>query len=221
MLKFKFLFLLLCVIICSCNKEHKNNNNSLFVDSTFVDSILNDSLLIDTLPLDPFAIICLQPYDDFTQKEAYSLCKKIQQGLNAVYAGDWSNIKILPNKPLPKEAYYKTRNRYLANIILKDLPKVSSPIYIIGLTHKDISYKIHGSKNYGIMGLTPLGRQKSIVSDYRVKNDDFIAVIVHEFGHGFYGAKHCSNTNCIMCDYQKLKRKSFNFSLCKEHEFMN
>lgn len=36
------------------------------------------------------------------------------------------------------------------------------------------------------MELTPLNSNKSIVSDYRTH--DLVAVIVHEFGHGFYGA---------------------------------
>lgn len=68
------------------------------------------------------------------------------------------------------------------------------------------------------MGLTPLGKNKSIVSDFRAKGDDFVAVIVHEFGHGFFGLRHCLDTNCIMCDYQKHIGKPFSFNLCKEHE---
>ena len=70
------------------------------------------------------------------------------------------------------------------------------------------------------MGLTPLAKNKSIVSDYRVKGKDFIAVIVHKFGHGLYGATHCSDKNCIMCDYQKHKGKPFKFSLCNNHIYM-
>ncbi len=46
------------------------------------------------------------------------------------------------------------------------------------------------------MGLTPLNSNKSIVSDYRTH--DLVAGIVHEFGHGFYGAKHCTNPKCII-----------------------
>ncbi len=57
-----------------------------------------------------------------------------------------------------------------------------------------------------------------LVSDFRAKGDDFVAVIVHEFGHGFFGLRHCLDTNCIMCDYQKHKGKPFSFNLCKEHE---
>ena len=147
----------------------------------------------------------MQPYDNFTQHEAKSLCKDIKKGIKSVFACTIDTVKVLPNKQLPQSAYYKPRNRYLANVLLRDLPETANPIYIIGLTHKDISFKIHNSENYGIMGLTPLAKNKSIVSDYRVKGKDFIAVIVHEFGHGLYGATHCSDKNCIMCDYQKLK----------------
>lgn len=173
----------------------------------------------DSFPADPIAYIYLQPYDDFTQQEATKLASKITRGLSKVYGGDWTNVKVLANKDLPKKAYYKPRNRYLANELLKDLNINKEQSYVIGLTHKDISYKIHGQTNYGIMGLTPLNSNKSIVSDYRTH--DLVAVIVHEFGHGFYGARHCTNPKCIMCDYQKHKGKPFVYKLCKEHSFMN
>lgn len=168
----------------------------------------------------PTCYYYLQPYDNFTQHEAKSLCKDIKKGIKSVFACTIDTVKVLPNKQLPQSAYYKPRNRYLANVLLRDLPETANPIYIIGLTHKDISFKIHNSENYGIMGLTPLAKNKSIVSDYRVKGKDFIAVIVHEFGHGLYGATHCSDKNCIMCDYQKHKGKPFKFSLCNNHIYM-
>ena len=177
-----------------------------------------EEVVSDTLDLCPHATIYLQPYDDFTQLESKSLCKEIKNGIESVFACDIDTVIVLHNKQLPKNSYYKPRHRYLANMLLRDLPDVRSPIYIIGLTHKDISYKIHGSENYGIMGLTPLASGKSIVSDYRVNRKDFIAVIVHKFGHGLYGLEHCSDPNCIMCDYQKHKGKPFKFSLCKEHD---
>lgn len=198
-----FFVVLLCFI--SCNKGNK---------------LEQEEVLFDSVPCCPHATIYLQPYDNFTQHEAKSLCKDIKKGIKSVFACTIDAVKVLPNKQLPQSAYYKPRNRYLANVLLRDLPETANPIYIIGLTHKDISFKIHNSENYGIMGLTPLAKNKSIVSDYRVKGKDFIAVIVHEFGHGLYGATHCSDKNCIMCDYQKHKGKPFKFSLCNNHIYM-
>lgn len=175
----------------------------------------------DSVRCCPEVHICLQPYGKFTVQEARKLAPKIVGGLNQVYAGAWTVDTVLPAKPLPQEAYYKPRNRYLANVLLGELTPCAGTEYVIGLTLADISHRIHGQENYGIMGLTPLGVHKSIVSDYRAKDKNFVAVIVHEFGHGFYAAKHCQDPKCIMCDYQKHKGKPFVFELCHEHMFMN
>lgn len=138
------------------------------------------------------------------------LASKITKGLSKVYGGDWTNVKVLANKDLPRKAYYKPRHRYLANELLKNLNINKEQSYIIGLTHKDISYMVKLT-----MELTPLNSNKSIVSDYRTH--DLVAVIVHDMD--FMG--HCTNPKCIMCDYQKHKGKPFIYKLCKEHSFMN
>ncbi len=194
-------------------------NFSLLLITLLVISCSNkkspDEEILDPPPADPIAFIYLQPYDDFTQEEALELAPKITKGLDKVFPGDWTHVKVLPNKALPTNAYYKPRNRYLANELLKDLKWEGDFSYTIGLTHKDISYKIHNQDNYGIQGLTPIRGSKSIVSDFRTK--DLVSVIVHEFGHGFWGLQHCSDPKCIMCDFQKLKKKKYNYDLCDEH----
>ena len=92
------------------------------------------------------------------------LASKITKGLSKVYGGDWTNVKVLANKDLPKKAYYKPRNRYLANELLKNLNINKEQSYIIGLTHKDIYHTKYTVKL--TMELTPLNSNKSIVSDY-------------------------------------------------------
>lgn len=196
------LIVLFC--LCACNTNKGKNK--------FTDNIVN------SISLKSHAIIYLQPYEDFSQKDAEKLSAEVLKNLNGVFPGLWT-IKILPSKSLPKEAYYNPRKRYLADVLLRDLPELHNSYYVIGLTHKDISYKIHNCTNYGIMGLTPLGKRKSIVSDFRAKGNNFIAVIIHEFGHGFYSLRHCYNTKCIMCDYQEHKGKPFTYKLCKDHSF--
>lgn len=188
------IIILFGIISCNTKSAQRPNSNSRKIDSIY-----------------------LQPYQDFSIGEANNLVPRIHKGLNKVYGTDFK-IKVLPPKFLPKNGYYAPRNRYLANVLLTDL-SCNSNVYIIGLTHKDISHAIHGFKNYGIMGLTALGKNKSIVSDYRVGSDDFIAVIMHEFGHGYYSSKHCTNPKCIMCDYQKHKGKPFVYKLCKDHSY--
>lgn len=174
------------------------------------------------LPADkkPFTIY-LQPYEDFPQREAEALRASITHALGRVYRGDWSHVEVLPSRPLPAHAYYKSRQRYLASALLRDLSVAGPDAFVIGLTHKDISFNIHNTKNYGIMGLTTRGHFKTIVSDYRAKGDNFLAVIVHEFGHGYYKAPHCTDPTCIMCDYQAHKGKPFVYGLCPAHQYMH
>ena len=168
----------------------------------------------------PFTIY-LQPYEYFPQREADALRASITQALGRVYRCDWSHVEVLPSCPLPAHAYYEPRQRYLASALLRDLSVAGPDAFVIGLTHKDISFNIHNTKNYGIMGLTTRGHFKTIVSDYRAKGDNFLAVIVHEFGHGYYKAPHCTDPTCIMCDYQAHKGKPFVYGLYSAHQYMH
>jgi predicted Zn-dependent protease len=200
-----FLMMLTLSVSCTSNKSRQE-----------IESRIQE---VDSFPCCcPHANIWLQPYGDFTEADARRLCHKIEEGLYKVYDWDFT-IKVLPNKPLPADAYYEPRKRYLAPKLLDDLSKTKFPDYVVGLTHKDISTEIHGQKNYGIMGLARLGKRQSVVSDYRAKGDNFIAVIVHEFGHCL-GADHCQDPDCIMCDFQYLKGKKRHYGVCKRHEYI-
>ena len=108
------LLIVLCLCACNTNKEK-------------VEPVDN---FTDSISLEPCATIFLQPYEDFSQKEVEIVGNKVLKKLNKLYYGYWS-IKVLPSRPLPIKAYYKPRHRYLANVLLKDLPNRSSPIYII------------------------------------------------------------------------------------------
>ena len=79
----------------------------------------------------------------------------------------------------------------------------SSDFHIIGFTNKDISTPAHGKENYGILGLSTLGGNVSVISTYRIKNKkDLWKLAMHEFGHGYFSLKHCENDDpsCIMAD---------------------
>lgn len=166
----RYLFLVFLALCCAaCTRRRSASETSLPADKK------------------PFTIY-LQPYEDFPQREAEALRASITQALGRVYRGDWSHVEVLPSRPQPPHAYYKPRQRYLASALLCDLTVAGPDAFVIGLTHKDISFNIHNTKNYGIMGLTTRGHFKTIVSDYRAKGDNFLAVIVHEFGHGYYKA---------------------------------
>lgn len=181
-----------------------------------------DSAEVDTFDLCDHrqnVVLYLQPFDNFTQKEAKNSVSSIREGLLKIFPNYTWDIRVLPNKPLPKDAFYAENNRYRADKLLKHL--YTKDGFLMGLTHKDISWTIHGAKDYGIMGLTPIGSNKSIVSDYRAKGNNLIGVIVHEFLHGFSGAPHCKNSDCIMCDHQCLKGKKRKFKLCEDHWYIN
>ena len=163
--------------------------------------------------------VYLQPFDNFTEKEAAKVTKELGPAMSKIFPQMTWHFEVLPNKPLPKDAYYKPRNRYLANVLLKHLSTTKDK-FIFGLTHKDISFKIHGYDNYGIRGLTPIGGNNSIVSNYRAKGNEFIMVMVHEFLHGYSKAPHCKNPDCLMCDHQFRKGKPMKIKLCEEHNYI-
>lgn len=209
---FRFIAMLfVACFILSCN-----------TDTTTTKSDSNSSSKTkkrDSSKHDTELTIYLQPYENFTQKEAAKVTKELEPALSKVFPDMKWHFEVLPNKPLPQDSYYKPRNRYLANVLLKHL-KTTKGKYIFGLTHKDISYKIHGYDNYGIRGLTPIGGNNSIISDYRAKGNEFIMVIVHEFLHGYSRAPHCKNPDCLMCDHQFRKGKPMKTYLCGEHEYI-
>lgn len=95
--------------------------------------------------------------------------------------------------------------------------------YIIGVTDKDISTSIHGSDDYGILGLSYLGKgNASIISTHRLRRKkDLWKLAVHEFCHGYFGCPHCKNDDphCIMASAKGGNPKfEIKDSLCSECE---
>lgn len=202
--------LLVACFILSCNTDKTAKTDG---DNTSTQKDKKSAARTDELT------IYLQPFDNFTEKEAAKVTKELEPALSKIFPDMKWHFEIFSNKPLPEDAYYKPRNRYLGNVLLKHLTTTKDK-FIIGLTHKDISFKIYGYDNYGIRGLTPIGGNNSIVSDYRGKGNEFIMVIAHEFLHGYSRAPHCKNPACLMCDHQFRKGKPMKVYLCKEHEYI-
>ena len=123
-------YLILWVLLVGCTQKKNINEESL-----------SDSLAI-----------YLQPYGDFSQIEAEGIVHEINRVFSILFDAHYSDIKVLTNKPLPKNAYYSPRERHLANYLLRDIKAGKQE-----LTHRDISYNIHGKEHYGIIGLTPVG----------------------------------------------------------------
>lgn len=80
------LLLLFAVLLLGCNANNKINE------------ITDEVCSFDDIP---HGEVFLQPYNDFSQKEAVQLRDTLQVKLNEILHGDFQ-VKVLPNKTLPK-----------------------------------------------------------------------------------------------------------------------
>lgn len=132
---------------------------------------------------------------------------RVKSGILALYAVD---VEVLPEKPLPKVAYYKPRDRYKADKLLDVLAAETPERFtkVIGLTVRDISATKGEIDDWGIFGLGLLGDRPCVVSTFRLRagkaSDEvfqarLVKVVNHELGHTF-GLDHCPTVGCIMQD---------------------
>lgn len=116
---------------------------------------------------------------------------------------------IIINQQLPEETYYKPRNRYRADKLIKYLKENFETDKTIGITNKDISTTVDQHEDWGIMGLAYCPGKSCVVSTFRTfrgakseehRKDRLKKVTMHEFGHTL-GLPHCKNSKtCLMRD---------------------
>lgn len=151
----------------------------------------------------PLPIVAIQPLGPVKSAEV----QKLKAGITAMYA---VTVEILPEKPLPDEAYYKPRDRFKADNLVEILAEQepASASKIIALTARDISTTKADGSDWGIMGMGQFGGRGCVISTFRLrtgKADDtlfftrLVKVANHELGHTF-GLDHCSNAGCLMQD---------------------
>lgn len=112
--------------------------------------------------------------------------------------------------PLPDSAYYAPRNRYKADKLVRHLRHLQSSTseLVVGFSPKDISDRVHGYDDYGVMGWTRHSLRSSVVSTHRLTDrsrlqEDFVKLVLHELCHAD-GLPHCKNsTTCYMRDANK------------------
>lgn len=132
---------------------------------------------------------------------------RVQAGIRALYA---VNVEVLPEKPMPKSAYYPPRDRYKAERLLDALAVDPDKRFtkIIGLTTRDISTSKDDIEDWGIFGLGELGGRSCVVSTFRLRAGKatepvfqarLVKVVNHELGHTF-GLDHCPAAGCLMQD---------------------
>lgn len=123
--------------------------------------------------------------------------------------------------PFPDSAYYAPRQRYKADKLVKHLRhlQASNSELVVGFSPKDISDKVHGYDDFGVMGWTRHSLRSSVVSIHRLadKNrlqEDFMKLVLHELGHAD-GLPHCKeSTTCFMRDANKQNHFPELFGFC-------
>ena len=194
-MKARLLYILLAVLmLCGCKKTEQANC---------------------TCP----PTIFLQPYDNYTQKEAKQLSKVLEKKFMELYGVEFE-FEVLPNKKLSADQMNDSKTRYRADKIINSLKKEANNHRImIGLTHKDVSVPYKNKPDWGVLGLSIHGTYACVVSDYRLKNKkrDYWKVVTHEFTHTACNYSHCPDDNplCIMKDAKGKADFANKVSFCK------
>jgi archaemetzincin len=148
------------------------------------------------MPTRKHKIIQLQPYEDFSTKEA----RLLQDSLNMYFK---HNTLRAPIK-LPQSAYVKARKRYRADTLIRQLRDATiNDTITVGLTHSDISVTKNGISDWGVMGLGYKPGRGCVISTFRLKKENkhsqLVKVVLHEIAHTL-GLPHCKNQTCLMRD---------------------
>lgn len=141
-------------------------------------------------------VIVIQPLGNFELEQSNKVLSEIKT-INP-------NVVLRKNIPFPEKAYYKSRNRYRADSIIKNLKnQIGRDSVIVGLSNCDISTTKNGIKDWGVMGLGYRPGKACVVSGFRLslknKKQQFYKLVLHELGHTA-GLPHCKVKTCLMRD---------------------
>ena len=172
----KYYFLVFLFVIISCTNRN-NENVNVFQKSNQ-------------------KVIVIQPLGSFKAEEA----KKVFVEIKTINP----NVVLRSNISFPENSFYKPRNRYRADSIIKSLKNtIGEDSVIVGLSHSDISTTKNTIKDWGVMGLGYCPGKACVVSDFRLhvknKNQQFYKLVLHELGHTA-GLPHCAVKTCLMRD---------------------
>ena len=188
--------LLLCLVFfLSCNSKEQNTQTENPVKKE-IKKVVNKV----TVP----KAISIYRYGDFSVSKAQRLEKQLKSYFPEVVL----KKQILT---LPTEHYNKERNRYRGTGLFEELGKHRNGDAVIGLTDYVIFKPNEISQTYGIMGVSPVGTYKCVVSSKipssgkKQSDDNFVKLALHELGHAF-GLNHCPDQHCYMVDAEhKMK----------------
>ncbi|WP_228409972.1 Zn-dependent protease [Chryseobacterium viscerum] len=156
--------------------------------------------------------ILIQPFKDIKPESV----EKVTEGIKKVYP----NVKVLTAIDFPENTYYKERNRYRADSIIKFLSsKTKEGFVMIGLTSKDISATRGKIKDFGIMGLGYRPGKACVASKFRLskenQDEQFYKIAIHELGHT-QGLPHCPEKMCFMRDAEGKNPTNEETDFCKK-----
>lgn len=156
--------------------------------------------------------IAIQPFTGIPEQDVVYVEQKIKSF--------YPKVVVLPKINLPKQAYYKPRNRYRAYSILAFLRQSKADDYVfIGLTNKDISNTKGSVKDFGVLGLGYCPGKACVASTFRLdkkaRQEQLFKVAIHELGHT-QGLPHCKQTHCFMRDAEGKNPTNEEKEFCKD-----
>ncbi|MDI9857899.1 matrixin family metalloprotease [Flectobacillus roseus] len=156
--------------------------------------------------------IAIQPFTGIPEKDVVYVEQKIKSF--------YPKVVVLPKINLPKQAYYKTRNRYRADSILVFLNQSKAHDFVfIGLTSKDISATKGINNDFGVLGLGYCPGKACVASTFRLekntRQEQLFKVAIHELGHT-QGLPHCKQKHCFMRDAEGKNPTNEEKEFCKD-----
>ena len=161
-------------------------------------------------------------YGDFSVAKAKQLKEELQKVYPFVTLADNAIV-------LPKECYYKPRDRYSGTGLLDDMKKYRNGGFALGLTNRIIYQKNEISPTFGVFGISYIGDSVSVISSLRprtlkpLRDDEMQELMLHELGHAF-GLPHCKDERCMMVDAEhgnKFAQTQCFCSACKKYLISN
>jgi archaemetzincin len=163
--------------------------------------------------------IGLLPFKGADKALSIALSKGLEKRLNV-------KVAVLDAASLPATAYYKPRQRYIADELLIFLKQYNNGGFdkIIGFTKEDISTQKESVANWGVMGYGQNPGQACVISSYRVSkgvksitqfNKRMLVLALHELGHT-WSLPHCNNDPCIMRDAEGKMNLDYSDAYCHD-----